>query len=353
MTTTETKKTKRKLNSRFIALVAVIILICLSIYKVPHFINVNRLLDLGYSDEAITAIYQKGLRSSILKNNYYSDYLNQEVTKENFNKKYLKLYTLTDYLDEDYFDLYEFLKANKVYSDEELEQLYSSLKIYNLKPLIVFDKLEDIEVYVKDCNNHENTENKFYVSNDYLHPYENYKTIEDPTPIDVYVSGKSYIGEYAPEKLVDINARYSVPNVKLESRAHLAFEDMSKAAASELTKSFYAINGYVSYEDQKILYMQDASNIKEGFADAQTGLGVYLKTDDGVSFKETSAYQWLMNHAHEFGFIQRFPEGKEALTGHKAVYNYFRYVGKELATKIHDSGLSFDEYYFNYINDYS
>lgn len=351
--TTETKKVKRKLNSRFIALVAAIVLLCLSIYKVPHFINVNKLLALGYSDEAISAIYQKGLRSTILKNSYYSDYLNQEVTKDSFNKKYLKLYVLTDYLDEDYFDLYEFLKANKGYNDEELEQLYSGLKIYNLKPLIVFDKLEDTETYINDCLNHENDANNFSVSNDYLHPYENYKTVEDPTPIDIYVSGKSYIGEYAPTKLVDINARYSVPGVKLESRAHLAFEDMSKAAAQELSRSFYAIGGYVSYEDQKILYMQDSANIKEGFADSQTGLGVYLKTDDGVSFKDTNAYQWLSNHAHEYGFIQRFPEGKEVLTGHKAINNYFRYVGVELATKIHESGMSFDEYYFNYINDYS
>lgn len=351
--TNTNKKVKRKLNGRFVALVAAVILICLSIYKVPHFINVNKLLDLGYSDEAITAIYQKGLKSTILKNKYYSDYLNQEVTKENFNKKYLKLYTITDYLDDDYFDLYEFLKANKDYNDEELEQLYADLKIYNLKPLIVFDKLVDIEMYIKDCNNHENNENSFTVSNDYLHPYENYKTIEDPTLIDVYVSAKAYIGEYEPVKLVDINSRYSVPGIKLESRAHLAFEDMAKAAALDLSKSFYAIRAYISYEEQKILYMQDASNIKEGFSDTQTGLGVFVKTDENISFKETDAYKWLINHGHEYGFIQRFPEGKEALTGHKEIANYFRYVGVELASKIHDSGLSFDEYYFNYINDYS
>ena len=93
------KKKKRRLNGRFIALVCVVLLIGLSIYKIPHFINTNKLEALGYDNTAISAIYKKGLRKDILKNEYYSDYLNSEVSKDSFNKKYLRLYTMCDYLD--------------------------------------------------------------------------------------------------------------------------------------------------------------------------------------------------------------------------------------------------------------
>ena len=122
-----TTKKKRKLNGRFIAFTSFLVLMLLSIYKIPHFINVSRLEQLGYDENAIKAIYKKGLRKEILKNDYYSAYLNEQIVKDSFNSKYLKLYTLCDYLDDSYFDLYESLKEKKNYTDAELEQLFSKL----------------------------------------------------------------------------------------------------------------------------------------------------------------------------------------------------------------------------------
>ncbi len=350
-----TKKKKRKLNGKFIALLALLVMLGLSIYKVPHFINTNKLEALGYSDQAIQAIYKRGLRKTILKNSYYSDYLNSEIVKDTFNEKYLKLYTLTDYLDDDYFNLYEKLKEKKGYSDEELEQLFSSLRYYNLKPLIVFDKLDSIEEYTEDCLNHpDNSDSAFEVSGDYLKPYENYVEASDPSSIEVYVSPKSSIGEYEPTKLVEIDSLHSVPNIKLESRALEAYTNMCNAIRSEdLDMAIYAYKGYTSYEDQKNLFTDDSDYLKAGFCDDQTGLAVYVLASENPtasSFKDCKVYSWLQEHAHEYGFIFRYPEGKEALTGHSAVYNYLRYVGVDLATKIYDSGLSFDEYYFEYMS---
>lgn len=351
------KKKKRKLNGKFFALLLTLILIGLSIYKVPHFINVNKLLELGYNEKAIDAIYSKGLRKTILKNEYYSDYLNSEIVKDTFNEKYLKLYTLCDYLDDDYFKLYENLKDKKNYNDEELEKLFSKLKYYNLRPLFVFEKLdnETIDTYIEDCNNHpENNDKEFYVSNDYLKSYENYITVTDPSLEDVYVSTKSYIGEYEPLKLVEINNMHAVPGIRLESKALDAYTNMCLAIRQEdINMAIYAYSGYISYENQNNAYIDDNSNIKAGFSDSQTGLAVYVLASENPSanaFKDTKAYTWLLEHAHEYGFILRYPEGKEALTGHEAVYNYFRYVGIELANKIYESGLSFDEYYFEYLS---
>ncbi len=346
-------KKKRRLNGRFIAFVCAILLVGLSIYKVPHFINTNKLLDLGYSQEAVDAIYDKGLRKTILSSNYYSDYLNQEIVKDSFNQKYLRLYTMCNYLDDSYFELYETLKAKKGYNDEELETLFASLKDYDLKPLFVFDKLEVLQDYIDDCLANENSSTSFKVSGDYLHPYENYETVSQPDNIEVYVSSKSYIGEYEPTKRVEVNSLHAVPGVELESRALQAYEEMCNAIRSEdLNMAIYAYQGYVSYETQKQAHIDDDSQTEAGFSDSQTGLAVYVLASENPkasAFKDCKVYSWLLEHGHEYGFIQRFPEGKESLTGHSAVYNYFRYVGTDLATKIYESGLSFDEYYANYI----
>ncbi len=346
-------KKKRRLNGRFIAFVCAILLVGLSIYKVPHFINTNKLLDLGYSQEAVDAIYDKGLRKTILSSNYYSDYLNQEIVKDSFNQKYLRLYTMCNYLDDSYFELYENLKAKKGYNDEELETLFASLKDYDLKPLFVFDKLEVLQDYIDDCLANENSSTSFKVSGDYLHPYENYETVSQPDNIEVYVSSKSYIGEYEPTKRVEVNSLHAVPGVELESRALQAYEEMCNAIRSEdLNMAIYAYQGYVSYETQKQAHIDDDSQTEAGFSDSQTGLAVYVLASENPkasAFKDCKVYSWLLEHGHEYGFIQRFPEGKESLTGHSAVYNYFRYVGTDLATKIYESGLSFDEYYANYI----
>ena len=59
--------------------------------------------------------------------------------------------------------------------------------------------------------------------------------------------------------------------------------------------------------------------------------------------KETAA--WLANNSYKYGFILRYPEGKEDLTGIEAESWHFRYVGKDMAKLVRDSGLTFDEIY--------
>ena len=116
--------------------------------------------------------------------------------------------------------------------------------------------------------------------------------------------------------------------------------------------AIYAYQGYISYEKQKQLHIDDDVNFEAGYSDMQTGLAVYVLASENPkasAFKDCKVYTWLQQHTHEYGFIQRFPEGKSAFTAHSEVPNMYRYVGVDLATKIYESGLSFDEYYFNYM----
>ena len=66
-----------------------------------------------------------------------------------------------------------------------------------------------------------------------------------------------------------------------------------------------------------------------------------------AEFANTTEGKWLSEHAHEYGFILRYPEDKQHLTG--VVYEpwHFRYVGKELALAIYNSGLCMEEFYAN------
>lgn len=63
-----------------------------------------------------------------------------------------------------------------------------------------------------------------------------------------------------------------------------------------------------------------------------------------LQFADTPAGRWLANHAHEYGFIIRYPEGKEDITGYQYEPWHIRYLGVELATKVHQSGLCLEEY---------
>ncbi len=348
---------KRKLNGKPIAIILGVILILLSLYKIPHFINVSKLEKLGYSEEAIAAIYKKGLRNDIIKNSYYTDYLNEEVTKDTFRKEYLRLYTVREGLTEETFYLYDRLRSLKGYSDDELVSLFRDLPEYDLVPLTVFEKVP-VEDYIADAGSFNNSETSFTVSGDYLKEYENVMEVADPSAVDTYVSRKYSVGQYTPEKIAAVSSMNAVPDVYLESRALEAFDKLCNGARENGT-AIYAVAAYRSYESIQEAHStygggKEADKLvtRPGFADVQLGLSVSVVASENESaalFTETQAYHWLMENAHKYGFIQRYPEGKEVLTGEAYQANYFRFVGEELAKKIYESGLTFDEYFAMYI----
>ena len=88
---------------------------------------------------------------------------------------------------------------------------------------------------------------------------------------------------------------------------------------------------------------------RPGFSEHNTGLAIDLygsgDTSLSSSFANTAAYKWLMEHCADYGFILRFPKGKESVTG--VIYEawHFRYVGSaEVAHAIMDNGLCLEEY---------
>ena len=79
---------------------------------------------------------------------------------------------------------------------------------------------------------------------------------------------------------------------------------------------------------------------------------MYSKTCSQANlFKDTEAYKWLLNNSYKYGFILRYPDGKNKLTGYNFESWHYRYVGVELAEKVYNSGLTYDEYYAFYLDN--
>lgn len=88
----------------------------------------------------------------------------------------------------------------------------------------------------------------------------------------------------------------------------------------------------------------DSLNARGGHSEHHTGLAVDVIRNN-YSVADTPEYEWYKDKAHEYGFIIRYPEGKEHITGYKYEPWHLRYVGPEIAAVVYESGLTYEEYY--------
>ena len=148
--------------------------------------------------------------------------------------------------------------------------------------------------------------------------------------------------------------------MKLVKEAKEAFEELSKASIED-NKKVLAMSSYRSYEYQVNLYNKYVENdgIKEadtysarpGYSEHQTGLcvDVYDGEIDYTNFEKSDSYNWMQENAYKYGFILRFPKGKEHLTGYQYESWHYRYVGKKIAKYIKENDLTLEEYYAKFI----
>lgn len=126
-----------------------------------------------------------------------------------------------------------------------------------------------------------------------------------------------------------------------------------KGAASSSGLNLYISSGYRSYGTQQSLYNRfvasegvggaDRHSARPGHSEHQTGMAIDINTVH-ASFANTPEGRWVKVNAHKFGFIVRYPEGKEAITGYIYEPWHLRYVGVEAATAMYSRGLTMEEY---------
>ena len=83
---------------------------------------------------------------------------------------------------------------------------------------------------------------------------------------------------------------------------------------------------------------------KPGTSEHETGLAIDIAGDDDYDQDTDSELEWMNSNAYKYGFILRYPSGKESVTGAEAENDHYRYVGKEAAKVIHDQGICLEEY---------
>lgn len=177
----------------------------------------------------------------------------------------------------------------------------------------------------------------------------------------ILVNKFNYLDEnYVPEDLVDMGLQYAFSGKKIREEVYGAFKRLVKDAKKE-NLTIVANSTFRTYDYQKNLYDNyKYSNGKEyadnyaaraGHSEHQTGLAIDVSTLNSTmaNFEETLEFEWLQEHAHEYGFILRYPKDKEFITGYNYESWHYRYVGIEIATKIKELGITFDEYYAYYI----
>lgn len=151
------------------------------------------------------------------------------------------------------------------------------------------------------------------------------------------------------------NKTYSLPpdyNPGVDPDAQAAFDKMQSAAAAE-GLNIYISSGFRSYDYQAGLYERyveksgkaeaDRYSARPGHSEHQTGLAFDLNTIDS-SFADTEEYKWLKEHCAEYGFIIRYPENGESITGYIYEPWHIRYLGVDTAEKVFSSGLTLEEY---------
>lgn len=184
--------------------------------------------------------------------------------------------------------------------------------------------------------------------------------VEDKT---IYIEGQKLPSEPTFIKGVLIaNKQYPLPKTykpKESTEARLAFDEM---AAEALLADFnlHAFSTYRSFDYQVELYERyvkkdgeeaaDRYSARPGYSEHQTGLafdiGEVNREKDWASsrFGDTEAGKWLASNAHRFGFIMRYPEGKEKITGYMFESWHFRYVGTKIAKEVYETDGTLEEY---------
>lgn len=162
---------------------------------------------------------------------------------------------------------------------------------------------------------------------------------------------------YEPKSLVKPKIKFlrdtSEESRHMEETAAKALEELFKTAKSE-NITLIGSSAYRSYKSQVRVLNEEISSkgvdyankyvAKPGKSEHQSGLAIDV-TNEARCFDKTSLEaQWLANNAHRFGFILRYPEGKEHITGYNYEPWHIRYVGKEAAKEIYDRNITLEEY---------
>ena len=241
-------------------------------------------------------------------------------------------------------------------------------KLNNIDKKIDYFNYDYTDRYIKYKEDNKDLDDEQIIKNvnmnlDY-EPYTNITKAKNLNTNKILVNKYYSLDEkYEPNNLETISKQYALEGMELVHDAKIAFEEMAKAAKKE-NLNIIAMSTYRNYNYQVKIYNQyvkadgqekvDTYSGRPGHSEHQTGLAVdvYNGKVNYTKFETTKEFAWMNEHAHEYGFILRFPKDKIEETGYTYESWHYRYVGKNEAKYIKENNISFEEYYATKIKDW-
>lgn len=308
----------------------------------------TQLLARGYSISEVQAIQAQLPLETILK---LSTQPYQKDVVENEINPFYNTFKELGYTNQD-------IKSLKIFNSEVLNYIVNSAKIENLQAWL------NADYFISD---------RFIRYLDYhqKYPQQSLRSVVEHVNAD-----RDQVG-YSQTQAVDFNKKVILVNKfhylsqsyipkdlskaqgcgqpTLRKEAALAYDLMCQAITKARLLLLEATSSYRSYGYQASLYNSylkqygrtytDTFSARPGFSEHQTGLAidVHAENHEFDSFVSTETYQWMIQNAARFGFILRYPKGKEDITGYQFEAWHYRYVGIDLALQLQTQGITLDE----------
>ena len=359
----------------FLKILGIIVCILLGVFLF-YFKQVNDLKRFGYSEKAAKNIlfsFQKDYIMSVGENTT----LNAAFESEDFMEDNLDIYRKIDYVPQKHFirNINKLIKVGYNVSDMNIifahgddaavTRFSKRKKVRYLEEFFSVDyaKLDLYDRYVKysdDTGEDENVTVLFVNLDMDLPDYSDSKLV-DKFSVDMLVNKHHHLSEdFVPDDLVTIDSEYaSSDDLQCNHIALNAYKKMSEAASKE-GYNIVINSAYRSYNDQVELsdlylksYGQEYVNkyvARPGYSEHQTGLAFDIGSRNVNVFGNSKEYQWMQDHAYEYGFIHRFTKAYEFITGFRSEPWHYRYVGVDIATYMVKNNMSFEEYWALYLN---
>ena len=318
--------------------------------KLPYYLRKNNEVDIYGVKKGEYTLYKGRVK---VKDKYisfdtsddYDDYFITYIPLTSINTKT----TLTVYVGDELDINFKYVPSNATNKSIKYSVSNDLLEINGSK--IVAKKKGTSVLTIKNEKNKVSTDIKVTIKKK-AKPKEEDKKEEEKTYEVVNRDGIYYV-----EDIMIVNKTYPLPSDYnpggLKDEFMDAFYEMQAHAELDGIE-LWIQSGFRNYYTQEIIYNNyvssdgqesaDTYSARPGYSEHQSGLAADINNPD-ESFNGTAAAEWLKNNCYKYGFIIRFPEGKQDSTGYMYESWHIRYVGEEWARKITESGKSLEEYF--------
>lgn len=365
---------KKKLKIKYVKVISAGLVLILGVLFIIKPKWTKESMDrIEYSNEAITIMKEKNILDEITKKKY-SKTVEKMLESGKYEEKYFDDYTKINCPEKENFEDSINTFLNKNYTPEEINNIFEYLNDTNQKKLkemehvdlkdyvkisnLEVDKIERYETYrIEKNTNIQDAVTKVNIGLD-LEFYSEIETIQDPDSYTVLLNKYRGLPEnYVPLDLTPLSIN---KNYKLRSKAAEAYEQLQSAALLDNVK-FFPFSAYRTKDYQTGLYTKyvgrDGKNAADTYSarprhsEHELGLAVDIRSDGLNDNLTEEHYKWMLDNSYKYGFIVRYAKGTTPITGYIEEPWHLRYLGVDVATDVHNKGITFDEYYDLYLKN--